>query len=457
MSTITTSERSGSRPCHILAMPYPGRGHINPMMNLCKILSSKLDQKNHHRFFITFIVTEEWLGLIGHEPKPDNIRFATIPNVLPSELVRGVNMRSFVEDIHTKMEEPIEELLDHIEIDKSIRRIIIADSLLKWPVDVGNRRNIPVALLWTMSAAAFSIFHHFELLVENGHFPYDLPEISKEIVDYIPGISSICKGDLPTVLNIENLHKILGTFPCVQRAQYLLFSSIFELEPHIINALKPNFPFPLYSLGPIIPFLNLNKSPSKHKKHDYFEWLDSQPPNSVLYVSMGSFLPVSSTQNDEIAAVLRESGVKFLWVARGEASRLKEIAGVLGTIIPWCEQLEVLCHPSVGGFWTHCGWNSTMESVFAGVPMLTCPISIDQLPNSKLIVDDWKVGWRVKRKVESLPTKGEIAALVNRFMSLDSNDRKEMMTRVKELQDISRRALEGGSSEVNLNAFLANI
>ena len=100
---------------------------------------------------------------------------------------------------------------------------------------------------------------------------------------------------------------------------------------------------------------------------------------------------------DEIAAGLRNSGVRFLWVACGEASRLKESCGDLGLVVPWCDQLKVLCHSSVGGFWTQCGWNSTLEAIFAGVPMLTFPLFMDQVPISRRIVEDWKIGWRVKR------------------------------------------------------------
>ncbi|KAL3531107.1 hypothetical protein ACH5RR_010429 [Cinchona calisaya] len=442
---------------HILAVPYPGRGHINAMLNLCKIIASNT---THRQLLITFVLTEEWFGFIGSDPKPSNIRFATIPNVIPSELVRAANMRGFFEAIQTKMPEPIEELLDRIQIEAPVA-VIISEVFLKWAVDVGRPRNIPVALLWPMSAAAFSIFYHFDLISENGHFPFDLPAKGEEIVDYIPGIPSIRLADLPTVLHKENFDQILATFANIQRAQYLLFTSIYELEPQIINAIKPKFLIPLYSLGPLIPHFNLGQTKSssrtKQEEQNYFEWLDAQTPNSVLYVSMGSFLSASNTQTDEIAAGLRDSGVSFLWVARGDTSRLKEICGPSGMLVHWCEQLEVLCHPSVGGFWTHCGWNSTMESVFAGVPMLTFPIVIDQLPNSKLIVEDWKVGWRVKRVAESMPTREEIADLVRRFMSFNSQERKEMMARVIKLRDIPRRALKEGSSGSNLISFLAHL
>ena len=92
---------------------------------------------------------------------------------------------------------------------------------------------------------------------------------------------------------------------------------------------------------------------------DYLNWLDHQPSMSVLYISLGSFLSVSCTQMNEIVTALNTSGVCYLWVVRGEVSWLKEKCGDRGLVVPWCDQLKVLSHPSVGGFWSHCGWNST--------------------------------------------------------------------------------------------------
>ena len=107
---------------HVVAMPYPGRGHINPTMNHCKILASK-----RRDILITFVVTEEWLGFIGSDPKPDNIHFGSIPNVIPSELVRAVDFKSFYEAVLTKLEAPFERFLDRLELPATI---IMADTSL---------------------------------------------------------------------------------------------------------------------------------------------------------------------------------------------------------------------------------------------------------------------------------------------------------------------------------------
>lgn len=150
---------------HVAAMPFPGRGHINPMMNLCKLLASKNPQ-----LLITLVVTEEWLGFIASDPKPDNILFATIPNVIPAERLKAADFPGFYEAVMTKMEAPFEHLLDQLEPPVSA---IIADIEVRWGVGVGIRRNIPVAVLWTMSATFLSMLHRFNLFSQNKKMPLD--------------------------------------------------------------------------------------------------------------------------------------------------------------------------------------------------------------------------------------------------------------------------------------------
>ncbi|KAK4605976.1 hypothetical protein RGQ29_000316 [Quercus rubra] len=444
--------------CHVVALPYPGRGHINPMMNLCKQLVSKAPD-----ILITFIITEEWLGFIGSDPKPSNISYATIPNVIPSELIRGKDFPGFVEAVGTKMGAPVEDVLDRLEPPVTA---IVIDPYLVWAVGLGNRRNIPVASLWTMSPSVFSVFHHFELLHQNGQFLLDFSERGDELVEYIPGVSATRIADLPISTQgdyLKTLHRALECVSLVSKGQYLLFTTFHELEAQAIDALKANFPFPVYPIGPAIPYLELENNSSITNASNcvnYFQWLDCQPPSSVLYISMGSFLSVSNAQMDEIVGGVRDSGVRCLWVSRGEIGRFNDVFDDMSLVVPWCDQLKVLCHSSIGGFWTHCGLNSTLEAIFAGVPMLTFPIVWDQILNSKQIVEDWKIGWRAKKDVGAgnFVTRGEISELVRRFMDQKSEQGNEMRKRAKELQETSRQAIaKGGSSETNLDAFIRNI
>ncbi|KAF1894848.1 hypothetical protein Lal_00022342 [Lupinus albus] len=433
---------------HILVVPYPSLGHINPMINLCKVLLS-----NNSDIFITFVVIEEWLRSIASEPKPHNLRFCSIPNVVP-ELNRSAdNFLSVVEAVMTKMEAPVEEILDRLEPPPNI---IIYDGFLFWVVGVSIRKNIPVAAFWTTSTSEFWVqcFHIFQ---EYKHCPQKLlgEENGEKLVDYVPEISWIRLADnhLLDKNSEEILHWAMKGCEGMLKAQYLLFPSIYELEHHVIDALRARLSMPIYTIGPNIPYFSFEHNASSinaanGSDHSYLDWLDNQPCDSVLYISFGSFLSVSSAQMDEIVAALRGSGVRFLWATRGENSELKKICGEMGMVLSWCDQLKVLLHPSVGGYWTHCGWNSTMEGIFAGVPFLTFPLVMDQPLNSKLIVEDWKVGWRVKKedKLDTLVMRNEIVVLLRKFMNLGSDEGREMRQRAKELQHVSQLAIAKGQS-----------
>lgn len=170
---LSPVETQPATVCHVVAMPYPGRGHVNPMLCLCDLILSKIPD-----ILITFVVTEEWLGLISSDRKPtsscrstlSNLRFATVPNVIPSELGRAKDFPAFFEAVCTKLEAPFERLLDGL---KEPPAVILADTFVKWALAVGNRRNIPVASLWTQSMSMYCLLYHFNLLERNGHFPID--------------------------------------------------------------------------------------------------------------------------------------------------------------------------------------------------------------------------------------------------------------------------------------------
>ncbi|XP_019178521.1 PREDICTED: UDP-glycosyltransferase 87A2-like [Ipomoea nil] len=441
--------------CHVVAVPYPGRGHVNPMMNLCKLIAV-------HRpdTVFTFILTQEWYGFIAADPKPENLRFATVPNVIPSEIGRAKDFAAFFRATQTELEAPVEELLDRLDRPKP--NVIIHDTYLPWVVSLGIRKNIPVASLFTMSAATLSVFLHWDLLVQNGHSHN--PNIS-ERVNYLPGVPSIEVSDLPTPVHgkgnelVDDVLKVLSMVP---KAQYLLFASVYELEAPAIDAIKQSLSsLPIHTIGPAIPYFSaaIDKTPSNSSDH-IIKWLDSQPESSVVYISQGSFLSVSSSQLDEIVAGVHGSGVRFLWVTRaGEESQFRRENNAGCLVVRWCNQFEVLRHRAVGGFWSHCGWNSAKEAAFAGVPVLTFPIFWDQTTNSKIIVEDWKMGVKVKRGDNGgLVGRGEIGGLLKRFMDLENAEMKEMRRRAKMVQQICHTSMEkGGSSYVNIDAFIKEI
>ncbi|XP_054819027.1 UDP-glycosyltransferase 87A1-like [Prosopis cineraria] len=370
---------------HVLAVPYPGRGHANPMMNLCKILAS-LMASHDQEILITFVVTEERQGLLGSDQtRPNNLTISTVPNVLPSELVRGSNFLGFYEATRVTL--------------------IIAEAELQWAVPLANRWNIPVAILWTSSASVFSMFLHFHLLRQNEHLGINL------------------SGRLRNLKNFDTNNRVLQlSLQCISRvkqAQYLLMNSIYELETQVIDILKGIYSFPVYSVGPAIPFLDMNNDRrTEGHSPNYMEW------------RAGKWCEI----------LVGGSRRQLMVEARFRDKRL---------FVSWCEQLRVLCHSSVGEFLSHCGWISVLEATFAGVPILTFPIYFDQTPNGKQIVEDWKVGWRGRERkgADNVVTREEISMLVARFMNPESTEHDELRRRAKQIQGFCRRAIaEGGTS-----------
>ncbi|KAJ3669199.1 hypothetical protein LUZ60_011149 [Juncus effusus] len=449
-----------SSQCHVAAMPHPGRGHINAMMNLCRLLSSHNDG-----FLISFVVTEEWLSILSSDPSPpSNVKYRTIPNCIPSERGRAADMNGFLEAVQTEMEVPFEHLLD--QLDPPVKAIV-GDTFLPWVVKVGNRRHVPVCSLFPMAACMFSALNNYELLpvpkAVNGGFPAQdiLSEYNDHPLEkYIPGLHPLKSRDLNTVYTVKPINKILQSFPWIQKAQYLIFTSFYELESNLFDSLKSQIPCQIYPIGPCIPYNSPKKEETKLNEGYYITWLDSQSEKSVLYVSLGSFLSVSPAQSDEIANGLASSGFKFLWVVRDNDSRVQEMVGKTGLIVPWCEQLKVMCHPSIGGFLTHCGWNSTLEAVYAGVPMLTFPIFWDQDVDSRLIVEKWNIGLSLKDEMrkDGIVGREEIEKNVRKLMDLGGDVSKKLRNESFKLKEVARKAIEkGGSSYNNLNSFVEGI
>uniref|UniRef100_A0A0D9WI50 Glycosyltransferase n=1 Tax=Leersia perrieri TaxID=77586 RepID=A0A0D9WI50_9ORYZ len=471
-------------PCrHVVAVPYPGRGHINAMLNLCRLLTSR------DGVSATLVVTEEWLGLLGDSAAAaagkDGVRVEAIPNVVPSEHGRAGDMLGFVQAVYTRMETPFERLLDRLAAAAPPPpSAIVADTfVLPWAVPVGERRGLPVCVLSPLAPTMFSIHYHFHRLPSAAAAGGGSADIAGNGSDpclvgsYIPGVKSIRISDLGTASSDSDkkmLNLILEAYSHVRKAQCVIFTSFYELDSNAIDALRRELPFPVFSVGPCIPYMSLQAA-ERHAvagagegEEPYMTWLNSQPASSVLYVSLGSFLSVSPAQLDEIAIGLADSNVRFLWVLRADgdadAPRAGEFAGGggAGMVVTWTDQLKVLCHPSVGGFFTHSGMNSTMEAVHAGVPMLTLPIAFDQPIVSRLVADEWRIGFGLRGDGAGggggggIVGREAIAAAARRLMGCDAaEETKMMMMRASLMREASRAAARvDGSSYRDITSLI---
>ena len=257
---------------------------------------------------------------------------------------------------------------------------------------------------------------------------------------------------------------IFNAFEDAKNADFVLCNTVQELELVTISALHAKVPF--YAIGPIFPsgFTDSIVATSIWSESDCTQWLDKKPHGSVLYVSFGSYAHVKKTDLIEIANGLLLSKVNFLWVLRpdivssDDADPLpvgfKEEVGDRAMIIPWCCQNAVLAHPAIGGFLTHCGWNSILESTWCKVPLLCYPLLTDQFTNRKLVVDDWKTGINLSNKKPI--TKEEVSDNIHRLMSGESG--YQYRNQVKEVKKTLENALiPNGSSEKNMDQFIKKL
>lgn len=190
-------------------------------------------------------------------------------------------------------------------------------------------------------------------------------------------------------------------------------------------------------------------------------WLDARPARSVVYASFGSIAKPDAAQMSEMAEGLYNCGKAFLWVVRAsESSKLPENftdkTKERGLVVTWSPQLEVLAHPAVGCFVTHCGWNSTMEGLGAGVPMVAMPQWSDQTMNAKYIEDVWRVGVRVHPDDKGVVRKEELEKCVREVMEGERSS--EYIRNAADWKEKAKRAMsEGGSSDKNILEFLGKL
>lgn len=237
------------------------------------------------------------------------------------------------------------------------------------------------------------------------------------IIDWIPGMKNISLRDLPGIYRTTDPKDALLDFVAQQieaasKASAVILPTFDALEPQVLNPLSSMYP-KLFTIGPLDLLLeNQTATQSKNdsesikcnlwkEESECLKWLDSKEPSSVLYVNFGSVIMMKPQELIELACGIANSKQNFLWVIRGDLviggeailpREFYEETETRGMILGWCPQEEVLKHKSVGGFLSHCGWNSTFESISNGVPLICCPFFNDQILHRKYVCTEWGLG-----------------------------------------------------------------
>ena len=356
--------------------------------------------------------------------------------------------------------------LTDLIVSTANKQCIVYTTFLPWVADVAHELHLPSALLWIQPAMVLDIYYYYYNGFADviGNDSDDRPSCSIQL----PGLPLLTTRDVPSFLLASNPYAfapvtIQTQFAALEKESNprVLVNTFDELEPEALKALEK---LNLVSVGPLVPYSILDgKDPSNGSKN-YIKWLNSKSESSVIYVSFGSLLVLKKQQMEEIARGLLDCGRPFLWVIRakesGEEEKLscREELEQMGMIVPWCSQVEVLSHPSLGCFVTHCGWNSTLESLVLGVPMVAFPQWSDQGTNAKLIEDVWKIGVRVTVNKDGIVEGDEIKRCLELVVG-DGERRKAIKRNGKKWKELAIKAANevGSSSYNNLKAFVDEI
>lgn len=332
--------------------------------------------------------------------------------------------------------------------------------------EVAKEFNIYPFIFYPSTAMALSLFLYLPKLDGFTTCEYrDLPELVR-----MPGCIPIHGSELldPVQDRKNDAYKwLLYHAKRYRLAEGIMVNSFKELEPGPLSVLQEGNP-PIYPVGPLV---NMGTARDCVDESGCLEWLDGQPHGSVLYICFGSGGTLSSVQITELALGLELSEQRFLWILRSPNDEnscatffnlnapndplaylpkgfLERTKG-LGIVLPsWGPQSQILSHGSTGGFLTHCGWNSTLESVVNGIPLIAWPLYAEQKMNAALLTTDVKVALRPKSNKNGIVERVEIATIVRNLM--EGEEGKQLRSRMRNLKDAAAKTLsaDGKSTKV---------
>ncbi|CAJ1931264.1 unnamed protein product [Sphenostylis stenocarpa] len=298
------------------------------------------------------------------------------------------------------------------------------------------------------------------------------------IITTLPGMENILRcRDLPSFYRgaesdqAEPLKALVIECHQMFRGRGVILNTFEDLDGPLLSQMRLKFPR-VFAVGPLHAHLSSRRAsdakttPSTSSfwevDRSCLTWLDSQPLKSVLYVSFGSITTVTRERLMEFWYGLVNSKKRFLWVMRpdmveGEDSHdwvppeLEKGTKERGFIVGWAPQEEVLAHKAIGGFLTHSGWNSTLESLVAGVPMICWPYFADQQINSRFVSEVWKVGLDMKDVCD----RDVVEKMVNDLMV---HRREEFLKSAQAMAILAHKTVSpGGSSYSSLEDLIQYI
>ncbi|KAF7123120.1 hypothetical protein RHSIM_Rhsim12G0147400 [Rhododendron simsii] len=407
---------------HILVYPFPAPGHIIPLLDLTRLLLTR-------GLTVTVLVSPSHLALLqpllsSHASvQPLVLSSAPEPNSSSAQLSLPAKIRATA-----ALYDPI---LQWFRSHARPPVAIVSDFFLGWTHRLATDLGVPRVAFWPSGAFAASVYNSLWR---------DLPTIPRTTIR-------------PTRIPWG-----------------AVFNSFTELERVYIDHVKKEMGHKkVWAVGPLLPPNDDPTGPANRggssavPAHEVMTWLDGKRDESVVYVCFGSRVELTSEQTEALAAALERSEVNFIWCvqehAAGRGGSIPEgfgkRVGERGFIVRgWAPQVAILSHRAVGVFVTHCGWNSVLEGVAAGVLLLTWPMGADQFIDANLLVDQLGLAVRAcEGGVKNIPNLGELTRLLTESASGTRPER----TRVKEMREAAWNAVKGGSSTRDLDELVEKL
>ncbi|XP_027099057.1 UDP-glucose iridoid glucosyltransferase-like [Coffea arabica] len=444
-------EQNRTQKHTVVLVPLPLQGHITPMLQLGNILYSK--------GFSIVVAHSEF-----RPPNPLNhpeFILHPLSDNLSGYQASSNNLVELILAINSNCRAPLEDYMVQLMEDQKLQgyqvACIIYDSHLCFVDSVATHLKIPGIILRPDMAVYMLAFRYFcQLEAENRiSFP------GSRLQEPVPGLHPLRFKDLPYPITNEIPEWIMDFFASsvnIRSSVAIILNTTDCLEHSTLSQLQQCYKVPCFPIAPLHKLGAAATSTSfLEEDQSCIAWLEKQPPNSVLYISFGSIACVNEQELTETAWGLGNSGIPFIWVLRSDSidgsqledhfpEAVKALLGERGLIVKWAPQKKVLAHSAVGGFWSHCGWNSTIESICEGVPMICRPHFADQLSNARYLTSEWKVGL----EIENVLDRGSIEISIRRLM-VDAEG-KEMRQIMSVMKDKLEAGLQkGGSSYESLN------
>ncbi|CAN4121474.1 unnamed protein product [Withania somnifera] len=457
-----------SKELHFLLIPLMSQSHIIPLTNFAKLLAL-------HGVNVSIITTPLNAQRYKSIATQFNLKIQLIPLHFPSQ---EVGLPLGCENMDTlnspelfnkfflaseMMQEPLENLIQEMELHPSC---IISTSPLTWTQQVANKFNIPRYVFQTVSSFTLYCSHTVNetkiletLVLDSDSF----------LIPNVPHKIEFTRAQLPfdsrKQSSQDHMKCIVDKIKKFQdMARGTLINTFEELEPWYVDAYKKVMN-KVFCVGPVSlcnkEMVDRGNKASIDDEHSYcLNWLDSMSPKSVIYACFGRLCKISFLQMKEIGLGLESSNVPFIWVIRGLdftlevekwlrdedlEARVKGRGMIIGG---WAPQVVILSHPSIGGFLTHCGWNSTLEGISCGVPMITFPMFADQFYNETFMLNVLEIGVSLGVQLSTNPWNQE------KNLVLAEQRRK----RANHLAHISNKATQqGGSSYLNIKLLIEDV